>query len=158
MAHKDRIESVLKYIKRKKIKAEIIYLKDKAISAEDASRLSGFPVKSIIKTIIVIADGKPYAVLVTGDKRINYIKLRKVLGCRTIRLANKDEVKRLTGFEIGEVSPLSFRLDRITKVVDKELLDMDTVLLGAGSHNALVKMRAKELLKTLKPLVADISK
>ena len=158
MTHKDRIERVLKYIKRKKIKAEIIYLKDKAVSAEDASRLSGFPVKSIIKTIIVIADGKPYAVLVTGDKRIDYTKLRKVLGCRIIRLANKDEVKRLTGFEIGEVSPLSFRLDRMTKVVDKELLAMDTVLLGAGSHNALVKMRTEELLKTIKPLIADVSK
>ncbi len=158
MAHKRSIETVLKYIKRKKINAEIIYLKDKAISAEDASRLSGYPLKSIIKTIIVIADGKPYAVLVTGDKRIDYTKLKKVLGCKIIRLANKDEVKKLSGFEVGAVSPLSFKLDRITKIADKELLSMDTVIVGSGSHNALVKIGAKELLEITKPIIADVTK
>lgn len=158
MVHKKHIESVLRYIKRKKVKAEIIYLKNKAVSAEDASRLSGFPVKSIVKTIIVIGDGKPYVVLISGDKKIDYVKLGKVIKCRIIRLANRDEVKKLTGFEVGEVSPLSFRLDRMVKIIDKKLLAMDTVLLGAGSHNALIKIKIKELLKTIKPLIADISK
>ena len=94
----------------------------------------------------------------TGDKRIDYVKLRKLLNARIIRLANRDEVKKLTGFEIGEVSPLSFKLDRITKIVDRELLSMDIVLLGAGSHNALIKIKTSELLRMIKPMVADVSK
>lgn len=46
----------------------------------------------------------------------------------------------------------------MVKIIDKKLLAIDTVLLGAGSHNALVKIKIKELLKTIKPLIADISK
>ena len=113
---------------------------------------------SIVKTLIVTADKKPYAVMVGGDKKLDYGKLRKQLKCKKVRLAQRSEVKEITGFDVGEVCSLSYTLEKIPKIMDEEIVNKDIVLTGGGSQYTLVKIKVKDLLKVLSPIIANISK
>lgn len=152
------VNTIVEFIKSKNINAEILRFKGKVISADMASKVSGFPKDKIIKTLIVIADGKPYAIMLSGDKMLNYSKLRKLLKCKKVRLAKREEVVKITGFDIGEVSPLSQSLEHIPKVADSNILSKDIVLIGSGSHYALIKIKTKELIRAINPIIADVSK
>ena len=40
--------------------------------------------------------------MVGGDKKLDYGKLRKLLKCKKVGLAQRSEVKEITGFNVGE--------------------------------------------------------
>lgn len=66
-----------------------------------------------IKSLVYIADGNlPVLVAIRGDLEINETKLRRVVGCNEIRLANEAEVSSL-GSVIGFVSPLKLKIRSI---------------------------------------------
>ncbi len=155
---RSNVNTIEEFIKSENINAEILRFKGKVISVDMASKVSGFPKDKIIKTLIVIADGKPYAILLSGDKMLDYGKLRKLLKCKKVRLARREEVMKVTGFDVGEVSPLSPSLEHIPKVADSNILSKDIVLIGGGSHYALIKIRTEELIRAISPVIADVSK
>ncbi len=47
-----------------------------------------------VKTLIYLADGKPIAVLVRGDRDVNEIKLKKALGVEELVLATDERSRR----------------------------------------------------------------
>ena len=158
MRNENNVQKVVEYLKNRRANAEIPHFKHKVVSATMVSEVSGFPLNSIVKTLIVIADKKPYAVMVGGDKKSDYGKLRKLLKCKKVRFAQRSEVKEITGLDVGEVYPLSYTLEKIPKIVDEEIVNKDIVLTGGGSQYTLVKIKAKDLLKVLSPIIANISK
>lgn len=152
------VNTVEEFIKYRNVKAEILRFKGKVVSADMASKVSGFPKDKIVKTLIVIADGKPYAILLSGDKMLDYGKLRKLLKCKKVRLARREEVMEVSGFDVGEVSPLSLSLEHVPKIADSTILSKDVVLIGGGSHYTLIKIETKELIKAINPIIANISR
>ena len=58
-------------------------------SVEEVSGLLGVDPRRLIKTLIVVADGAPAAVLIRGDHDLNEVKLSRALGCQAVALAEK---------------------------------------------------------------------
>lgn len=145
------------FIARYRIGAVLREFSDTVETVEKASQLSGARPSSIIKTLLVMVDGKPVAVILPGDRRLNYRKLSAVLNAKSIRMANPDEVKRYTGFEVGAVSPLSECIKRLVVVADSTLLTLDVIWGGGGKRNRLVVMSSRDLINVLRPVTADIS-
>lgn len=151
---RDDVES---FIARYRVNAILKEFSGGVETVEKASQLCGAKPSEIIKTLIVIADGEPVAVIVPGDRRLSYRKLSAVLKARSIRMARPDEVERYTGFEVGAVSPLSECIKRLRVVVDSMLLSVDSIWGGGGARNRLVSVATRELIDILRPIVADIS-
>ncbi len=148
---------VVKFISCRGIKAEVMYFKSKVTSVRTASKASGFPEEKILKTLIVLGDNKPYAVILPGERKLDFEKLRDKIGVRECRLATPREVEEITGFRPGEVSPLTEEVGKLTLLIDSSALGRGEVLVGGGSNYALVKISVDELVKTLNPLVVDVS-
>ncbi len=64
----------------------------------------------IVKTLIYMADGKPVAVLVTGDSEVNENKLRRLIGTKNLRQAENKEVEQATGAPVGFAGPVGLNL------------------------------------------------
>ncbi len=64
----------------------------------------------IIKTLIFIADEKPVAAIVTGDSEVNEIKLRKLIGAKTLRQADSREVIDATNAPVGFAGPVGLKI------------------------------------------------
>lgn len=65
-------------------------------SVEEVCAFLGVPASKLIKTLLMVADGKPVAALIRGDRELNEIKLRKLIGADDIRFASPEQVKEWT--------------------------------------------------------------
>jgi len=92
------------------------------------------PARQFIKTLVYKTDGGDLiAVLVRGDHEINELKLRTVLGCREVTLADEAAVTAATGVVPGYLGPIGLRL-RI--VADLSVHGMRGAVTGANEANA----------------------
>ncbi len=82
------------------------------------------------KTIIYKADDKFIAAMVRGDREINEVKLKNLVGCTDdLVLAEPADVRRITNAEVGFAGPIG--LD-IPVYVDKEVTFMENFAVGAN--------------------------
>ena len=73
---------------------------------EQVSNLLGRPAWAMIKTLIMVADGNPLAVLVRGDHDLNEVKLKRFLKAETLAMADVDTIGRVTGAPVGFAGPV----------------------------------------------------
>ncbi|MCL2104787.1 MAG: proline--tRNA ligase [Kiritimatiellaeota bacterium] len=62
------------------------------------------------KTLIYVADGKPVAVLVPGDRDLNEHKFKRLLGCKKLELADDATVRQVTGAPVGFAGPVGLTI------------------------------------------------
>lgn len=105
------------------------------------------------KTIIYKADDKYIAAMVRGDREINEVKLKNLVGCvDDLELAEPFMVRQLTNAEVGFAGPVG--LD-IPVYVDKEVEMMKNFIVGANETDTHYKN--VNIGKDFKPfMVADI--
>lgn len=103
----------------------------------------GYPADRSANTIVVKAKtgGERYAVCVLlADSRLDVNKVvRKRLGARRVSFASAEETKRLTGMEIGGVTPVGLP-DGLPVWVDARVMQCDYIILGGGSRACKVKV------------------
>ncbi|MDD4493912.1 MAG: proline--tRNA ligase, partial [Eubacteriales bacterium] len=81
------------------------------------------------KTLIYSADGNPVAVMLRGDREINETKLKNLLGCGELEMADFDTVTRVTGAAVGFAGPIGLKLKIYA---DREVVGMKNFIVGAN--------------------------
>ncbi len=72
------------------------------IGVEALTKQFNIPIEKSTKTLIYSTDtGEHIIAAVRSDYGVNEIKLSEAAGCQSVRFASEDEVKKLTGAEIG---------------------------------------------------------
>lgn len=87
------------------------------------------------KTILYIADGKMYGVMMRGDREINEIKLKNVLGAVDMRLATSEEIEKITLAPVGFAGPIKLREKGITLLIDKTVENMKSLVCGGNEKD-----------------------
>lgn len=64
----------------------------------------------VIKTMIYIADGKPVAVLISGNHDVNEIKLKRALNCDQLELADAQTIATVTNAPVGFAGPVGLTI------------------------------------------------
>lgn len=105
------------------------------------------------KTIIYKADDKYIAAMVRGDREINEVKLKNLVGCiDDLELAEPHMVREITGAEVGFAGPVG--LD-IPVYVDKEIELMKNFIVGANETD--MHYKNVNIGKDFEPfIIADI--
>jgi prolyl-tRNA editing enzyme YbaK/EbsC (Cys-tRNA(Pro) deacylase) len=77
-------------------------------------------------------------------------------GTRHLRLATEDEIAaRFGGFDVGATPPFGAVLG-VPEIVDRHVLDHESVVCSAGDHQHAVKLRSDALLTVGAGTVADV--
>ena len=82
-----------------------------------------------IKTMIYLADGEPVAALVRGDREVQPVKLKNLLGATDVELADDETVFKKTGLAVGYLGPVNLPLKM---VADQEVMRMINCITGAN--------------------------
>ncbi len=106
-----------------------VYTPQKHTVAE-VSEFLGVDKTKIVKTLLYVADGKYVAFVIPGDRDLNEAKARSSLKINDLRMANFEEVKEITGCDVGYAGPVSLNVDAI--YVDKLLLGKKDLICGAN--------------------------
>ncbi len=87
---------------------EEVYTPDMKKINEVSSFMNTYPDK-FIKTLVYKADNDFILALILGNDELNEIKLKKVVKCNTVEIANEDDIKKL-GLIKGFIGPVSSKL------------------------------------------------
>ena len=76
---------------------------------------------------------------------------------KKLELADAKDVKRVTGCNIGSVPPFG-NFFGLKVFFDKSVVENEIVAFNAGSHTRSIKMKGKDLVKIVNPVVGGFSK
>ena len=123
---------------------KVIELEQTARTANDAATALGCKVGAIVKSLLFKAGENFILCLVSGDKRCSLNKLKKILNEKDVSMANPEDVKRVTGYTIGGVSPTG-HLTKIKIYIDENLKNFNSIFAAAGHPNAVFEIDFKDL-------------
>jgi len=114
-------------------KIELIVLDETARTAKDAAKSLNREVGAIVKSLLFknTEFNEFYLCLVSGDKYISLQKISKIIGNNIVK-ANADECKKVTGFSIGGVSPITHLHSPSRIFIDENLNRFNMVYAAAG--------------------------
>ena len=135
---------------------DVVILEQTARTANDAATALGCNVGAIVKSLLFKIGDKFCLCLVSGDKRCSLNKLKKKLDEKDVSMANPEEVKQVTGYTIGGVSPIG-HLVKIKIYMDKNLERFSKVFAAAGHPNAIFGISFFELKKLTNSEVDDLT-
>ena len=134
----------------------MIILDNSARTALEAESSLGCEVGAIVKSLLFKTDNSFTLFLVSGDKRASLNKIKKNLIIKDASMASADEVKKITGFTIGGVSPIG-HLNKIPIIIDNSLERFENLYAAAGHSNCVFKIDFTNLQKITKGLVKEIT-
>ena len=141
---KEPVKRAEKSIKEFDSKLSVIVLEQTARTAEDAATALGCKVGAIVKSLLIKTGENFILCLVSGDKRCSLNKLKKILNEKDVSMANPDDVKRVTGYTIGGVSPTG-HLTKIKIYIDENLKNFNSIFAAAGHPNAVFEIDFEDL-------------
>lgn len=118
-------------------------------SLEQAAAERGQQPGQVIRTILFRVSQTDFVlVLMGGPGQISWPALRRTLGQNRLSMASPEEVKAVTGYVPGTVSPFGLP-HPVRTLVDRSVTAFDEVSLGSGERGLAIVMRSSDLLRAL---------
>ncbi len=145
------------FLEAKQIEAEIVYPGRPTPTVPAAAKALGVDESQIVKTVIFLVDGRPFAVYACGGRRVDTHKLAQRLNVsrKKVRLADAEQVLALTGYAVGTVPPVGLKTP-MPRFIDPAVLEHEVIYAGGGGINALLKMRSAELQRVTEAEVLSL--
>ena len=134
---------------------EVIELNSSARTALEAASSLGCEVGAIIKSLLLKTEQNFTLCLVAGDKKASLNKIKKILKKKDVSMASASDVKNITGFTIGGVSPIG-HLNKIDILIDHSLERFNQLFAAAGHPNCIFKISFKDLSKITKGSIQEL--
>ena len=134
---------------------KVIILNTSARTALEAASSLGCEVGAIVKSLLFKAEDFFILCLVAGDKKASLNKIKKILNIKDLSMASADDVKKITGYTIGGVSPIG-HLNKIDIFIDNSLERFTSLFAAAGHPNCVFKISFTDLQKITNGSIKDI--
>tara|TARA_B100000700_G_C14968568_1_gene820117 strand:- start:924 stop:1406 length:483 start_codon:yes stop_codon:yes gene_type:complete len=154
--NKEPVERVRKKLEEFDKSLKIVLLESTARTAIDAAKSLNTEVGSIVKSLLLRTKSSYLLCLIAGDKKCSLNKLKKILKEKDLSMASANEVKEVTGFTIGGVSPIGHLKD-IKIYIDNSLSRFETIYAAAGHPHCIFKISFEEIKQITSGSAMDIS-
>ena len=153
---KESVKRAEKSLKQFDPKMSVIILDSSARTAIEAASSLGCEVGAIVKSLLLKTENIFTLFLVSGDKKASLNKIKKTLNIKDASMASADDVKNITGFTIGGVSPVG-HVNKIDILIDNSLARFKNLYAAAGHPNCVFKTNIQDLQKITNGSVKDIT-
>ena len=155
LLNKEPVKRVRQKLKEFDEKLNIIVLNDSARTAQDAANSLKTEPGSIIKSLFLRTQNSFLLCLVAGDRRCSLNKIKKILNQKDVSMGNAEQVKEITGFTIGGVSPVG-HIQPLKIFIDESLSRFENIFGAAGHPNCVFKINFENLQKITNGEINDI--
>ena len=143
---KEPVRRVEKSLKEFNSNQSVIILDTSARTAEEAASSLSCEVGAIVKSLLFKTENTFTLCLIAGDKKASLNKIKKTLNIKEASMASADEVKNVTGYTIGGVSPVG-HLNKVDIFIDNSLERFTSLFAAAGHPNCVFKINFTDLQK-----------
>lgn len=103
-----------------------------AATIEEVTAFLKVKATALAKTLMYMADGKPVAAMIRGDRDLNEVKLKNALKANELEMASEEEVLKYTGAPVGFAGPVG--LKDVPILVDPLVAAMKNLIVGANAN------------------------
>ena len=153
---KESVKRVVKVLSDFDSDLKVEALNSSARTAVDAAASLNCEVGAIVKSLLLRTDDSFILCLVSGDKRCSLNKIKKMINKKDVSMANADQVKEITGYTIGGVSPIG-HLTKINILIDNNLARFEDIFAAAGHPNCIFKINFEQLLKLTNGKIEELA-
>ena len=153
---KEPVKRVEKILREFDAAQKVIILDTSARTALEAASSLGCEVGAIVKSLLFKTENSFILCLVAGDKKASLNKIKKTLNIKDLFMAAADDVKDITGYTIGGVSPIG-HLKKIDIFIDNSLERFTSLFAAAGHPNCVFKIDFKNLQKITDGSIKEIT-
>ena len=153
---KEPVKRVEKFLKDYDTNLNVTLLENSARTAIEAASSLNCDVGAIVKSLLFKTENTYTLCLVAGDRKASLNKIKKNLNIKDASMASADEVKEVTGFTIGGVSPIG-HLNKVNIYIDKSLERFAALYAAAGHPNCVFKIDFLNLQKITEGLIKEIA-
>lgn len=116
-----------------------------------AAQSLGVPEHRVIKTLVMELDDRhPVIVLMHGDREVSVKQLARLLGVKQAQPCDVKKAERLTGYQVGGISPFGTKTG-FEVYVESSILELDRIYINGGKRGFLVAVDPKDLERVLGP-------
>jgi Cys-tRNA(Pro) deacylase len=155
LSNKEPVKRVEKLLKEFSQNQKVISLDSSARTALEAASSLSCEVGAIVKSLLFKTEQNYTLCLVAGDKKASLNKIKKILNIKDVFMASADDVKNVTGFTIGGVSPIG-HLNKITILIDNSLERFNFLFAAAGHPNCVFKISFTDLKKITQGSIEEL--
>lgn len=133
------------------------YDKPETVHTADASQATGIELSKITKNLVCrTSDGRFALLVVSGDRKVNLRSAADLLGARNVQLLGFSEAESVSGYPPGGTPSVHHKVP-LQVVIDKQLLNNETIFCGGGARNKLLELRTSDVLKITSALTGTIT-
>jgi Cys-tRNA(Pro) deacylase len=155
LLNKEPVKRVENILKEFDVTQKVIILDSSARTALEAASSLGCEVGAIVKSLLFKTKNSFILCLVAGDKKASLNKIKKTLNIKDVSMAAAEDVKTITGYSIGGVSPIG-HLKKIDIFIDNSLERFTSLFAAAGHPNCVFKIDFKNLQKITDGSIKEI--
>ncbi len=137
------IEKLKEFLSDKGIEVDFFTFENSTQSVKESSERLDVSYERIVKSLVLKdEEGLPIIALVPGNKKLSMGELSQLHGSR-VEMAEPDEIKTFSGYELGGIPPISHRLKTY---IDEDIMQFESVVAGGGSSNTLMKISTEDIV------------
>ncbi len=125
------------------------------VGLQAAEALGAAP-DEVLKTLMVLVDGRPACVVLASDREVSMKKLAAALGGKAAEMMKPADAERVTGYKVGGVSPFGQK-KRVRTVMDAPALEKPQVFVNGGQRGLQARLAPADLVRVLEATVAAVS-
>lgn len=125
-------------------------------TAAEAAAAIGCDVGEIVKSLVLVVNGRAVIALTSGRNRVDLARLAGVVGGSQARPATAHEARDATGYAIGGTPPFGYTGD-LGVFFDPDLLQYQTVWAAAGTPDTCFPIAPQELAAAAGATTADFT-
>ena len=125
-------------------------------TSKDAAMVRGTKEEQGAKAIILRSEGEFILCVLPGNEKIDLKKLRLIINKRSLSLATREEVIKVTNCIPGEVPPFG-NIFKIKTYIDKNLLKNEEIVFNVGLMTKSTMMLTTDFLKIVNPTIEEFT-
>lgn len=110
----------------------------------------------VLKTLMILLDGKPVCAVVPSDREVSMKKLAAALNGKSADMMKPADAERLTGYHVGGISPFGQKR-QVPTVMEQDALKLGRVFLNGGQRGVQVAGDPKAFQQALGAVAASIT-
>ena len=109
----------------------------------------------VLKTLMVLVDGKPGCAIVPSDREVSMKRLAAAFGGKAAQMMKPAEAERISGYKVGGISPFG-QMRMIRTAIEEQAMAHDLVFINGGQRGLQVRLSPRDAAVLLKAVVAPL--
>ena len=127
-------------------------------TSEESAKARGESLKIGGKCLILKVDKDFKAFVLSAEKRIDSVKIKKQFKAKKIRFATPDELMNTVGLVPGSIPPFGPPIMPFPLYIDKSIIKNEKIAFNAGSLTDSIIMSTEDYLKVADAKIFEFSK